>query len=123
MKTQNKNTNKDSTKLIIHPDNLYKLSFDIIGFLLIVYQTVMVPYSISFEVKNTAIDGFNYFSDVFFIIDILINFNTGIYHDGVLILERKDICLSYLKGWFCFDFISSFPYSFIFDNLEVNISV
>ena len=52
--------------------------------------------------------------DVFFIIDILISFNTGYYKGGMIVMKRRIITNKYLKGWFIIDFIASFPYYFIF---------
>jgi hypothetical protein len=108
---------------VIHPDNVSKLIFDIIGFILIIIQYMTVPFSVAFEFEDIILNYYNYFSDVFFLIDLLLNFNCGFYNHGTLVMNRKEIIISYLKGWFFFDFISSFPYSFIFDTLELELSV
>jgi hypothetical protein len=112
-----------SSKLIINPDNIAKLVFDLIGFILIIIQYITVPFSIAFNFNESDLKGYNYFSDLFFIVDMVLNFNTGYYKEGILITNRKDIMIGYMKGWFFFDFISSFPYSFIFDSLELEVSV
>jgi len=46
-------------------------------------------------------------------LDIFINFNTGYYDKGLLVMERKRIAINYLKGWFWIDLIASFPYSWV----------
>lgn len=112
-----------SSKFIINPDNIAKLVFDLIGFVLIIIQYITVPFSIAFNVDDGDLKGYNYFSDIFFIFDLMLNFNTGFYKEGILITNRRDIVVEYLRGWFFFDFISSFPYSFIFDSLEMEVSV
>ena len=57
---------------------------------------------------------FNVCVDIFFLIDILINFNTGYYDSkGELHADRWDIAKNYLKGWFFIDFFSAFPFDLI----------
>jgi hypothetical protein len=41
--------------------------------------------------------------------DIIINFNTGIYRNGILITKRWEIAKNYLKLWFWIDFIATVP--------------
>jgi hypothetical protein len=115
--------NADGSKYIIHPDNTYKSVFDIIGLILIVYQTYTVPLSICFNFSVSSLKFFDYFSDMFFLVDVILNFNLGFYYYGNLIMGRKEITLNYLKGWFCFDLLSSLPYTFIFDSLESSLQV
>lgn len=118
--SQNLNT---KINFVFHPDNIFRISFDLFGFILIIYQCVMVPFSISFSFQNNSLRGLDYFSDCFFMIDILINFNTGYYLEGVLIMDRKEICKEYLKSWLLFDLVSSFPFSFVFDSIEDEIQI
>ena len=118
----------DNSKLInssyiIHPDNISKLIFDIIGFILIIIQYITVPFSVAFDFEDKILTYYNYFSDIFFLFDLFLNFNCGFYNQGNLVMNRKQIVKCYLKGWFFFDFISSFPYSFIFDTIEFDLSV
>ena len=44
--------------------------------------------------------------DIFFIIDILVAFNTGTFRDGEYEDSRKFVTLSYLKGYFLVPFPS-----------------
>ncbi len=65
--------------------------------------------------------------DVFFILDlcnidihlvdklIVVNFNTGFYRKGIVVMKRKDIVLNYLKTWFLLDLLASFPYNWVFN--------
>jgi len=56
---------------------------------------------------------FENLQDLFFIIDFFIGLNTGIYINGFLIMNRKEVFYENLKLWFWIDFLSSFPYSLI----------
>lgn len=81
----------------------------------IVWQAVYIPFNLCFnqDLANPS-DGitiFDYFQDICFGIDIILNFNTGFYKNGVLILNRKLIVISYLKSWFILDLLSTVPYS------------
>ena len=52
-----------------------------------------------------------YSIDAFFLIDILINFNTAYYRDDFEIeTSRKAIAYNYLKGWFIVDVVSILPF-------------
>jgi hypothetical protein len=70
---------------------------------------------ISFEM---ATDDFTFYLetiiDSLFILDVIINFNTGFYDVSTLITDRKAIAIDYLKFWFWIDLISSIPYTWIF---------
>ena len=48
-----------------------------------------------------------------FIINIVANFNTGFYKEGTLVMDRRDIVMSYLKTWFVPDLVSSFPFMWL----------
>ena len=48
-----------------------------------------------------------------FIFDILLNFNTGFYHKGELIMKREHIVRDYLANWFWIDLISSTPFTWV----------
>jgi hypothetical protein len=103
------------SKYMIDPNNILKLIFDIIGFTLIVYQSILLPFEIAFNFQDVHLNKFDYFIDAYFILDLLLNFNSGIYLEGILIMKRKEVCEIYLKTWFIFDLISSFPYTTVYE--------
>ena len=55
-------------------------------------------------------------TNVWFLIDILITFNTGFCEKGMIIMNRKQIAINYLKKWFVFDLLSTIPYNWILLN-------
>lgn len=100
---------------VFHPTHPFKILWDIIHFLLILLYLIIIPLNISFNVnlleyyanENTyAFYFIKSFSFFFFIIDILINFNTGFYCKGELVKKRKSIALNYLKTQFLWDMLS-----------------
>jgi hypothetical protein len=86
----------------------------------------MIPYNLCFGVHpeggmvvfDTLIDCF-FLLDIcklpFIIIFIVINFNTGFYRKGVVVMKRRDIIFNYLKTWFWLDLLASFPYNWVFN--------
>ena len=98
------------------PDGTGKSIWDILGFLCILYQAIVVPYRISFEQPPKGayiyIEGVQ---DFYFITDILVNFNSGVYIQGVLVMSRIKSTLFYLRTWFLLDLIASFPYDYVFE--------
>jgi hypothetical protein len=83
-------------------------------FFTVLQTTTMVPFRIAFFDEEsglmwTVIDIMN---DFIFIIDIIITFFV-IEEDaqGTAIVSLKGIAKKYIKGYFCFDLISSLPIS------------
>jgi len=111
-------------KTIVVPETQLKLAWDMLGFLLIVYQAVLIPYQIGFDVPSQgAILSFDYFIYVFFVFDILLTFNTAYYQKGALVVRRKLIAKQYFRGWFWIDFFSTFPYEIVIQKLSGDDSV
>jgi hyperpolarization activated cyclic nucleotide-gated potassium channel 2 len=50
---------------------------------LIFYEILIIPFQISFDVTLSV--EFELFGDLVFIADILLNFNTGFYKNGILV--------------------------------------
>ena len=84
-------------------------------FLAIVYQSITLPMRISFEIST---DDFTFYLetviDSIFILDVILNFNTGFYYSNTIISDRYEIAKDYVKFWFWIDLVSSIPYTWIF---------
>jgi hypothetical protein len=88
--------------------------WDVTLFLLIIYQAICLPMRIAFEFQaNDFLFYFEFLVDLSFILDILLNFNTGFYQKGVLIMRRELIVKDYMKNWFWVDLVSSIPYTWL----------
>ncbi len=83
----------------------------------LLYGMVEIPLRIGFEqdvVPWSAPDVFNLFVDIFFLIDVIVNFRTGYFQeDSRLVLDEKKIAIRYIKGWFVLDLFTSIPFSHI----------
>ena len=114
---QGKTNNKRRFYEVWAPDSVFKSIWDVLGFIFIVYQSLLVPYRISFDQEATGdIYYFELLQDVYFMTDILVCFNTGAYIDGALVMRRKDSMLHYIKTWFLLDILASFPYDMMIGN-------
>ncbi|KAA0201330.1 hypothetical protein HAZT_HAZT010649 [Hyalella azteca] len=87
--------------------------------LLLVANLIILPVAISFfnDDLSTRWIAFNCLSDTIFLIDIVVNFRTGIMQQDnseQVILDPKLIARYYLKTWFFLDLISSVPLDYIF---------
>jgi len=52
--------------------------------------------------------------DVYFVLDIALNFRTAFYTNGGVREDRPSyIARNYLKGWFTVDFASTLPLSYL----------
>ncbi|KAK4015556.1 hypothetical protein OUZ56_030530 [Daphnia magna] len=86
---------------------------------LLVANLIILPVAISFFNDDLSIRwiAFNCLSDTIFMIDIVVNFRTGIMQQDnseQVILDPKLIARHYLRTWFFLDLISSIPLDYIF---------
>ena len=77
----------------------------------------MVPYRLCFndDAEGMAFT-FEQIMDIYFMVDIFVQFNTGFYNKGNLVRNRKEIVINYLKTWFILDLMASFPYNSVVGN-------
>lgn len=81
--------------------------------MIVIYEMISVPFSISFDIEISS--DMSTFSLIIFIIDMFLTFNTGVYIDGNLKMDRTIIFKDYLSFWFWIDLTSTFPYDVIVD--------
>lgn len=74
-----------------------------------------MPLFVTFNIEHPFLSVFEMMIDLFFIADIVINFNlTFINQNGVYELSRKKIAIKYLRGYFIVDLLTSIPFGWIF---------
>ena len=99
---------------VLEPDSKTRIIWDIFTVIFILYQMFIVPFHISFSVETSpAWRNIDIAVDCFFIVDIFLSFQTGYYAQGLLVKKRKEIARHYVKQWFFFDVLASFPYDWI----------
>ncbi|CAI2366607.1 unnamed protein product [Moneuplotes crassus] len=108
---------------VFRPDSTGHMAWTLLGFIIIFYQSVLVPYRICFDSEAIGFWAMLEFAmDIYFWTDIFVNFNSGIYSKGILVLQRHKIMINYATGWFILDVLASFPYSFILESIFIQDS-
>lgn len=107
-----------SARFIIFPDDTFKLIWDIVILVLMMYTITLTPYRVAFIDSDTstwmAID---YLIDSLFMTDVVLNcFMAYVNTDEVLVTSHWKIFKNYLKTWMIFDVASSIPTQAIFEN-------
>jgi Ion transport protein len=102
---------------VVYPDATFKGIWDLICLVLIIYQSIIIPFRLCFDVEASGIMYYwETFIDCVFMLDIFVNFNTGFYKKGYLVMKRREIIKNYLRTWFVLDVLASFPYSEVFSS-------
>ncbi|XP_061096464.1 potassium/sodium hyperpolarization-activated cyclic nucleotide-gated channel 2 [Conger conger] len=116
---------KSAGNWIIHPYSDFRFYWDFTMLMFMVGNLIIIPVGITFFKDETTTPWiiFNVVSDTFFLMDLVLNFRTGIvYEDNTeIILDPKKIKTKYLKTWFVVDFVSSIPVDYIFLIVEKGI--
>uniref|UniRef100_A0A1A8JS56 Hyperpolarization activated cyclic nucleotide-gated potassium channel 2 n=2 Tax=Nothobranchius TaxID=28779 RepID=A0A1A8JS56_NOTKU len=119
---------KSAGNWIIHPYSDFRFYWDFSMLLFMVGNLIIIPVGITFFKEETTTPWiiFNVVSDTFFLMDLVLNFRTGIIieDNSDIILDPETIKKTYLKTWFIVDFISSIPVDYIFlmvDSLDSEV--
>ena len=99
------------------PDSTSSAVWDLTSVVLLLYVSIMVPVRASFDV-DVPLWSFAFFFDMavdlFFMIDVFLNFRTAYYNaDGSREERLSQIAKYYLSGWFTIDFVSCLPIGYI----------
>ncbi|XP_031571692.1 potassium/sodium hyperpolarization-activated cyclic nucleotide-gated channel 2-like [Actinia tenebrosa] len=103
---------------VIHPTSSFRINWDIWVLLLLLINMFVLPVTISFfgDGISFSLQVFYFISDATFLLDILLNFRTGVLVHGSpnkFILEPSSIAVRYVKTWFFLDLISSLPFDYM----------
>ncbi|XP_074524970.1 potassium/sodium hyperpolarization-activated cyclic nucleotide-gated channel 2 [Halichoeres trimaculatus] len=116
---------KSAGNWIIHPYSDFRFYWDFSMLMFMVGNLIIIPVGITFFKDETTTPWiiFNVVSDTFFLMDLVLNFRTGIvFEDNTeIILDPEKIKKKYLKTWFVVDFVSSIPVDYIFLIVEKGI--
>ena len=99
---------------LLFPHAPLKFRWDLFMLALILYSSVTVPFRMGMD--HPAEEGWWVLEasiSLFFIADLLFNFNTAYASGDTLILDRDMIRQHYIGGWFTVDLLSSIPLELI----------
>lgn len=106
------------------PDGSFRLFWDLTTILFIFYELILIPFELSFDfVLPTAMSTISYIIDSYFLIDILVSFNTEYYYKGTLVKDRRKIFFNYIRKWFWIDLVASFPFNWVIPDSGDNLSL
>lgn len=102
---------------MISPNSIFKLIWNLVILFLVVYTAASLPIRLAFMEEaeiGQAIHLFDIFTDLIFIIDIVLNF-FFVEEDvnGEMIMDQRKIAWTYIKTWFFVDIVASIPVSLI----------
>jgi hypothetical protein len=83
------------------------------GLIAVLAEAILVPFSLAFEKEPPAWSNWTTFC--YWAVDILLNFTTGYFEDGVLMMKQDKICWHYLRTWLFVDVLATFPWFAITD--------
>ena len=116
--------------VVFDPDKTLRSVWDALHLLVFFLYFFKIPVEISFEIdlfsflatefNQTMADTINYFGVFFILFDIIVNFNTGYYRKGYLIVSRRQIAVNYVKSSFIYDFLSFLAIFFDFQKIPIN---
>ena len=104
----------DSKKVKYDPKSRVRARWDLLMGCFIMYTCGILPLRVAFGDNE-----FGFFSmmdlliDCGFMVDIYINFNTGYDDGGLIIMDPTFVRQKYMKTWFLFDLVSSFPFDLL----------
>nr|XP_019948198.1 PREDICTED: potassium/sodium hyperpolarization-activated cyclic nucleotide-gated channel 3-like [Paralichthys olivaceus] len=102
--------------------------WDLLMLVLMMGNLIVLPVGITFfrDENTPSWIIFNVVSDTLFMVDLVLNFRTGIVKEDSteILLDPRAIRQKYLKSWFLVDFVSSIPVDYIFlmvDSLDSEV--
>ena len=97
---------------LIMPGTTFNFIWTIVVLLLLLYTAIVTPFVVVF-IDNPPLPLFIWelIIDGLFMIDIIINFFTPYYDEGILIKDKWKIAKNYLKSWFLIDLIACIPFN------------
>ncbi|KAK2844649.1 hypothetical protein Q5P01_011308 [Channa striata] len=119
---------KSAGAWIIHPYSDFRFYWDLLMLLLMMGNLIILPVGITFfrDENTPSWIIFNVVSDTLFMVDLVLNFRTGIVKEDSteILLDPRAIRQNYLRSWFLVDFVSSIPVDYIFlmvDSLDSEV--
>ncbi|XP_041798841.1 potassium/sodium hyperpolarization-activated cyclic nucleotide-gated channel 2 [Chelmon rostratus] len=119
---------KSAGAWIIHPYSDFRFYWDLLMLMLMMGNLIILPVGITFfrDENTPSWIIFNVVSDTLFMVDLVLNFRTGIIKEDntEILLDPRAIRQKYLKSWFLVDFVSSIPVDYIFlmvDSLDSEV--
>lgn len=111
---------RENNHFLLGPESYFKVFLDILKLLTIMTESILIPYMLCFSPLDVDSIQFGIqIIEIFFLFDIVLAFNTEVYHNGTHFSNRVFIAKKYMKSWFFFDIISTFPFAALIKQAKV----
>ncbi|ETV79325.1 hypothetical protein H257_07363 [Aphanomyces astaci] len=96
---------------MLHPLSRFRRFWDTVLAFAVIYECWLIPFTLAMTwwTPSHPVEGLHISLDIFFVVDLLLNFRTAVVVYGELVQEPRDVAKIYVKSWFVVDFISVFP--------------
>jgi hypothetical protein len=103
-------------KYLVDPEGRFKLTWDTLHIFFMGYIVIATPYKFSFVGDDESLiwNIADYVVDCFFLLDMILTFFIPVYTKNKQITNHCKIAIEYFKLWFWIDFLSIFPFDWIF---------
>ncbi|CAE8601093.1 unnamed protein product [Polarella glacialis] len=119
-KNENQRRREDSNTMVLsgdlnhsrwtlHPSSRGKLGWDILLLMFLCYDLVTVPLQAYDVGAPEFLRAMDILVVMYWSVDIVLAFFTGVYVDGVLVMQSSTIAKKYVYSWFFFDFLVLVP--------------
>eukprot|EP00929_Paragymnodinium_shiwhaense_P053100 TRINITY_DN26584_c0_g2_i1.p1 TRINITY_DN26584_c0_g2~~TRINITY_DN26584_c0_g2_i1.p1 ORF type:complete len:755 (+),score=91.37 TRINITY_DN26584_c0_g2_i1:62-2326(+) len=100
---------------MLRPDAATRIVWDTTLMIFCAYLAISLPYFLAFEshIDDDVLSSFaslHLAIDVMFLVDVVLNFRTGAYMAGHLVMDARRVAVHYLRTWFLIDLFSSVPF-------------
>lgn len=101
-------------RYLLRPDSTLRLAWDVVTTVLILAQAVFIPLYVAFAIPlSTGLEGAEMGVTFTLLANVLVEFNTGYYHNGSLVYQRRKIAINYAKTSLWFDLLVFLPFDFL----------
>lgn len=97
---------------VLEPDQTFKIIWDICVVIVVLSNIFYIPFKIAFSPGYNELlsYAFETLPSLILILEIFFNFNTAFYDEGLIITNRKNICLNYISENFLLDLLIVIPF-------------
>lgn len=111
----------------IDPQKPMRVAWDVAGLIIVLVDSVLMPFEMAYR-ANAKEGPWFWLGTFFFLTDILFNFLTGYVSGplekdpGQMVTSPWRIAKNYLRSWFCVDFASTVPWSWLVESVAGSTS-
>ena len=117
---------KISSKIYLNHLGWFRIMWDLIIFIMILYTILITPIYLSFNQNSIYFGWIEIAFELFFILDFFMNFITSFKDvEEYMVTQIREISMNYLMSWFTYDLLYIFPldfFSFFFSTDIILIS-